>query len=241
MTLETRARRAAQGVHRAVEVMEMAKSTKEPTIVEPFERFVETKQRNRRRGAILVAGGVALALLVIVAVTSLGGGSNGRAPATPGGVAPSTGARETIAGGTITVSSDGCSIDTPGTIEAFGGTVTSRLLTFEVDNSATSDAWFDLVGIDGTGMTYDGFVALTERVASRADRGKDVGSPREAMTLFAVRDHRVGAINTTSIKGGASGTIRALVTPGTYSVVCMEDLGGGELAPDTPLGPIVLT
>ena len=66
MTLDTRARRAAQGIHRAVEVMEMTTSTKEPRKVERFDRFRDRKQRNRRLGAILVA-----AALVITAVARL--------------------------------------------------------------------------------------------------------------------------------------------------------------------------
>ena len=55
MTLDTRARRAAQGIRRAVEVMEMSTSTKEPRKVERFDRFRDRKQRNRRVGALLVA------------------------------------------------------------------------------------------------------------------------------------------------------------------------------------------
>jgi hypothetical protein len=39
MTLDTRARRAAQGIRRAVEVMEMSTSTKERRKVERFDRF----------------------------------------------------------------------------------------------------------------------------------------------------------------------------------------------------------
>ena len=39
MTLDTRARKAAQGIRNAVEVMEMSTSTKEPRKVERFDRF----------------------------------------------------------------------------------------------------------------------------------------------------------------------------------------------------------
>ena len=65
MTLDTRARRAAQGIHRAVEVMEMSTSTKAPGNVERFDRFRDRKQRNRRIGALLVAAMLAVAAIVV--------------------------------------------------------------------------------------------------------------------------------------------------------------------------------
>ncbi len=68
MMLDTRARRAAQGIRRAVEVMEMSTSTKEPRVVERFDRFRDRKQRNRRIGALLVAA--MLAIATVVAVTN---------------------------------------------------------------------------------------------------------------------------------------------------------------------------
>jgi Tol biopolymer transport system component len=68
MTLDTRARRAAQGIRQAVEVMEMSTSTREPRVVERFDRFRDRKQRNRRVGALLVAA--MLAIAAIVAVTN---------------------------------------------------------------------------------------------------------------------------------------------------------------------------
>lgn len=68
MTLDTRARRAARGIHRAVEVMEMTTSTKEPRTVERFDRFRDRKQRNRRVGALLVAAMVAIVTLVAATI-----------------------------------------------------------------------------------------------------------------------------------------------------------------------------
>ena len=72
MTLDTRARRAAQGIHRAVEVMEMTTSTKEPRKVERFDRFRDRKQRNRRIGAVLVAGTLVVAGIVVVLTNVVG-------------------------------------------------------------------------------------------------------------------------------------------------------------------------
>jgi Tol biopolymer transport system component len=68
MTLDTRARRAALGIHRAVEVMEMTTSTTEHRTVERFDRFRDRKQRNRRVGALLVAAMVAIVTLVAATI-----------------------------------------------------------------------------------------------------------------------------------------------------------------------------
>ena len=82
MTLDTRARRAAQGIHRAVEVMEMTTSTKEPRRVERFDRFRDRKQRNRRLGAILVAAALVITAVVLVSMNALDRGE-GTVPAGP--------------------------------------------------------------------------------------------------------------------------------------------------------------
>jgi hypothetical protein len=65
MTLDTRARRAAQGIRSAVEVMEMSTSTTEPRKVERFDRYRDRKQRNRRIGALLVAAMLAITAIVV--------------------------------------------------------------------------------------------------------------------------------------------------------------------------------
>ena len=68
MTLDIRARRAAQGIHRAVEVMEMT-TTRTPGNVERFDRFRARRSRNRRIAAAVV--GVAMTLAVIVGAVLL--------------------------------------------------------------------------------------------------------------------------------------------------------------------------
>ena len=68
MTLDTRARKAAQGIRNAVEVMELSTSTKEPRRVERFDRFRDRKQRNRRIGALLVAAMLTIATIVGAAI-----------------------------------------------------------------------------------------------------------------------------------------------------------------------------
>src|SRR5687767_12634515 len=74
MTFESRARGAVLDIHRAVEVMEMSKVTdqKQPGTVERFDRFRDRKQRNRRVGAILVAGALVVAAIVVVSTNMLG-------------------------------------------------------------------------------------------------------------------------------------------------------------------------
>ena len=70
MTFDTRARRAVQGIYRAVEVMEMS-STKTPQRLTRFDQYREGKSRNKRIAALAVGIAVPLVLL-IVAVLVLG-------------------------------------------------------------------------------------------------------------------------------------------------------------------------
>jgi Tol biopolymer transport system component len=76
MTFESRTRGAVLDIHRAVEVMEMTTSTKQPRKVERFDRFRDRKQRNRRIGAILVAGVLVIATIVVVSMNMLGNDKN---------------------------------------------------------------------------------------------------------------------------------------------------------------------
>ena len=62
MTFDTRARGAAQGIHRAVEVMEMS-STKTPQKIARFDQYRERTSRTNRFAAIAVGIGVPLLLL----------------------------------------------------------------------------------------------------------------------------------------------------------------------------------
>jgi WD40 repeat protein len=70
MDLETRARSAAQGIRRAVDVMETSVETREPRKVERFDRYRSRKNRNRRTGALAVAAAL-VAVLALVAVSVL--------------------------------------------------------------------------------------------------------------------------------------------------------------------------
>ena len=70
MDLDTRARSAAQGIHRAVEVMEVSTDTKQPRKVERFDRYQDRKNRNRKVGAVAVAAAIAI-LAVVVAMNTV--------------------------------------------------------------------------------------------------------------------------------------------------------------------------
>ena len=88
MTFESRARRAAQGIHRAVEVMEMS-STKTPQRITRFEEFRERKSKNQRIAATVV--GVGLTLVLALAAVQVIRSQDGSEPAvTPPTVAPPT-------------------------------------------------------------------------------------------------------------------------------------------------------
>jgi dipeptidyl aminopeptidase/acylaminoacyl peptidase len=73
MTFESRARAGVLDIRRAVEVMEMSTLTDpKANNVERFDRFRDRKQRNRRIGAILVAGVLGVATIVVVSTNMLG-------------------------------------------------------------------------------------------------------------------------------------------------------------------------
>jgi WD40 repeat protein len=65
MDFETRARSAAQGINRAVEVMEMSTKTEQPK-VERFDRYRDRKNRNRRIGGVAIAAVIVILAVVVV-------------------------------------------------------------------------------------------------------------------------------------------------------------------------------
>ena len=81
MRFDERARRAAQGIHRAVEVMEMS-STKTPHKITRFDQYRARTSRNQRIVAIAVGVGVPL-LLLVGAVRFLGSDPDPKVPLAP--------------------------------------------------------------------------------------------------------------------------------------------------------------
>jgi len=70
MDLETRARSAAQGIRRAVEVMEVSTDTKQPRKVERFDHYQDRKNRNRKVGALVLGTAVAVIVAVVAVSTT---------------------------------------------------------------------------------------------------------------------------------------------------------------------------
>jgi tetrahydromethanopterin S-methyltransferase subunit F len=68
MTFDTRARQAVQGIHRAVEVMEMS-STKTRQRLTRFDQYQDRKARNKRIAALAV--GIVVSVLLVGAVLVL--------------------------------------------------------------------------------------------------------------------------------------------------------------------------
>jgi hypothetical protein len=80
MTFDTRSRQAAQGIRRAVEVMEMS-STKTPQRLTRFDRYRDAKSKNGRIAALAVGIAVS-ALLLVAAVVMLGSKQDRNEPIT---------------------------------------------------------------------------------------------------------------------------------------------------------------
>lgn len=89
MTFDGRARRAVQGIRRAVEVMEMS-STKTPQRITRFDRYRERRSRNQRIASIAVGVAVPVALVIgaVLLFGSVGGPEVPASPAPPVSVAP---------------------------------------------------------------------------------------------------------------------------------------------------------
>jgi hypothetical protein len=87
MNFDTRARRAAQGIHRAVEVMEMS-STKTPQRPARFDQYRERKSRNQRIAALAI--GITVPVVLISLVLVLRSDSNPGVPLTAPSVTPTS-------------------------------------------------------------------------------------------------------------------------------------------------------
>jgi hypothetical protein len=161
MTFDGRARRAVQGIHRAVEVMEMP-STKTPQRVTRFDQYRERKSRNQRIVAIAVGIAVPLAL-VAGAVRLLGSDGDSNVP----GTTPS-----------VSVTSPPVSGRSPGAFKApFTYTVPGDWTFAGAGNRNLS---FETPGASGTDV-----IVLSNVVAAKPDCSTDpkqgVGTSSEAM------------------------------------------------------------
>jgi hypothetical protein len=89
MTFDARSRQAAQGIRRAVEVMEMS-DTKTPQRLTRFDRYQDGKSRNKRVAALALGIAVPL-MLVVTAVLVLGPRQDRNVPMTSPSTSVATG------------------------------------------------------------------------------------------------------------------------------------------------------
>jgi len=152
MTLDTRARRATQGIHRAVAVMEMSTS-REPSRLMRFERYRDHKQRNRRLGAVALAAALTIATVVIVRTGALDPG-RATVPVAPDGQAEPIAPTEI---GTVTLSANGCTLD------ALDGPLAAGVVALSAVNGTDGVAAFDVARFHPEELTYERFAAHIER------------------------------------------------------------------------------
>ena len=185
MTFDSRARRAVQGIRRAVEVMEMS-STKTPNKLSRFDQYRERKSRNQRIAALAVGIAVPVVLLVGALLVL----RSDRGPAVPLRQ-PSV----TQTGPSVTPTSDSGrsrNFESPFTFTVPHGT-----------HSGQGHRFFSLDMPDGSKV-----IVLSDVVAAKSDctaRPKqDVGTSSEAMTTWLSRDPALDATAPRPVTLGAA-------------------------------------
>jgi hypothetical protein len=185
MTFDSRARRAVQGIHRAVEVMEMS-STKTPQRLTRFDRYRDRKSRNQRIAALAVGIAVPVVLL-IGAVLVL---RSDRGPAVPL-KAPSV----TPTAPSVTQTADSGrtrNFKSPFTYTVPQGT-----------HSGQGRRYFSLDMTDGSKViVLSDVVAAKSDCSPRPDRG--VGTSSEAMTTWLSRNPVLDATTPQPVTLGAA-------------------------------------
>jgi hypothetical protein len=214
MTFDSRARRAVQGIHRAVEVMEMS-STKTPQKLTRFDQYRERKSRNQRIVAIAVGIAVPVALL-IGAVRLLGTDSDRNVPATT----PS----ESVVPPPVS-----------GRTDTFKAPFTYKVpqdWTFSGDG----DRYFSL---ETPGSLSTNVIALSSVVAAATDcssRPKQgVGTSSDAMTSWLSANPALDATTPRPVKlGAATGSYVDVKLAADWSQTCPNGLTLVTGHPDDP-------
>jgi hypothetical protein len=187
MRFDERARRAAQGIHRAVEVMEMS-STKTPQRLTRFDQYRARTSRNQRIVAIAVGVGVPL-LLLIGAVRFLGSDPDPKVPLAP----PSMSVSPTPVSGRTGV------FEAPFTYTLPPGWTVSN-----------GDWWFQLIPADapkgwGAFWVFSSFVPARSDCSDRPEQG--VGRSSDAMTSWLSTHPALDATKPREVTlGGATGS-----------------------------------
>jgi hypothetical protein len=182
MTFDSRAGRAAQGIHRAVELMEMSSSVT-PQRLTRFEEYRERKSRNQRVVAIAVGIAVPVALLM-GAVRVLGSNGDQDVP----GTTPST---------SITPTS------VSGRSDQFRVPFTYTL-TQDWTDSGEDARYFALDATDGSAhlIVLSDVVANTGDCSARPRQG--VGTSSDAITNWLSRYPALDASTPRSVRLGAA-------------------------------------
>jgi hypothetical protein len=216
MIFDTRARQAAQGIHRAVEVMEMS-STKTPQRLTRFDQYREGKSRNKRIGAIAVGIAVPLVLL-IVAVRVL---ESDRRPEV-----------------SVTTPSESVTpTSVSGRADKFRAPFTYTLTQDWVD-SGEGARYFSLDSTDGSAhlIVLSNVVANATNCSDRPKQG--VGTSSDAITNWLSTHPALDATTPRPVRlGAATGSyVDVELTGGQVRPNCPNEIGLLTAQPDHPQG-----
>jgi hypothetical protein len=215
MDLDTRARRAAQGIRRAVEVREMSLKLEEPENVERFDRYRGRKQRNRRIGAIAVAAVLAL-VLGIIGTSQILDRNQPVTAVPPDGHVPPDGYVAPVGAtsiGTLTLTKDGCSI-----AGAPLNAIAEGDVALTVINHTERPAGFNIMKFVPSVITFQELEASVEKAGRLAEAGKPVpdGPPEGvAADLFS------GTVSSDRTR-----TFTWHLFAGDYAYVCFKNFPG---------------
>jgi hypothetical protein len=187
MRFDERARRATQGIHRAVEVMEMS-NTKTPQRLTRFDQYRARTSRNQRIVAIAVGVGLPLMLLV-GAVRLLGSDPDAKEPLAP----PATSVAPTPVSGRAALFEAPFTYTLPP-----GWTVEEGLWWFRLLPPEVPVGWNDF-------YVFSSFVPARSDCSARPEQG--VGRSSDAMTSWLSTHPALDASAPREVTlGGATGS-----------------------------------
>jgi hypothetical protein len=194
MSLDTRVRRAAQGIHRAVEMKETSMRRIERDQIDRFDRFRRRRDRNRAIGAIVLVG--AIAALAFAAAWKMDPDVTPVRPADQ----QVTPVPKNV--GTVTITKAGSTLDGASHVGAGAFTLTVRN-----ENAGPRQIVAFNVGNDQRFARFVGYVA-------RVSAG-DAQFQADRMDSF-----HVGGQIITDVDGRDAVTVSGTLAPGTYVIWC---------------------